>query len=190
MYKKPLSTTLPLLRISDCLPEAGDIVTLPMKSVSLVVAYSSMLFPKLFHSPALPRAPSIAYRLSVDWHHSKRCVYLCKAVHLLHFPNFNWMSMYKLSEPNVPNIHHMLPLFIHFQILAYRFRTVKKTQKTKDYKLVNFVNKGVKTKCRKSTNNIIAFTFCTWSHVATAWTDIKTVCVWVHNMIYSDAHFQ
>ena len=58
-----------------CLPEAGDIVTLPMKSVSLVVTYSSMLFPKLFHSPALPRAPSIAYHLSVDWHHSKRCVY-------------------------------------------------------------------------------------------------------------------
>ena len=58
-----------------CLPEAGDIVTLPMKSVSLVVAYSSMLFPKLFHSPALPGAPSIAYCLSVDWHHSKRCVY-------------------------------------------------------------------------------------------------------------------
>ena len=51
--------------IPDCLPEAGDIVTLPMKSVSLVVAYSSMLFPKLFHSPALPGAPSIAYRLSV-----------------------------------------------------------------------------------------------------------------------------
>ena len=40
-----------------CLPEAGDIVMLPMKSVSLVVAYSSMLFPKLFHSPALPGAP-------------------------------------------------------------------------------------------------------------------------------------
>ena len=59
-----------------CLPEVGDIVTLPMKSVSLVVAYSSMLFLKLFHSPALPGAPSIAYRLSVDWHHSKRCVYL------------------------------------------------------------------------------------------------------------------
>ena len=33
-----------------CLPEAGDIVTLPMKSVSLVVAYSSMLFPKLFQA--------------------------------------------------------------------------------------------------------------------------------------------
>ena len=59
-----------------CLPEAGDIVMLPMKSVSLVVAYSSMLFPKLFHSPALPGAPLIAYHLSVDWHHSKRCVYL------------------------------------------------------------------------------------------------------------------
>ena len=27
-----------------CLPEAGDIVTLPMKSVLLVVAYSSKLF--------------------------------------------------------------------------------------------------------------------------------------------------
>ena len=35
----------------DCLPEAGDIVTLPMRSVSLVVAYSSMLFPKLFQAP-------------------------------------------------------------------------------------------------------------------------------------------
>ena len=40
-----------------CLPEAGDIVTLPMKFVSLVVAYSSMLFPKLFHCLALPGAP-------------------------------------------------------------------------------------------------------------------------------------
>ena len=38
-----------------CLPEAGDIVTLPMKSVSLVVAYSSKLFRKMFHAPALPR---------------------------------------------------------------------------------------------------------------------------------------
>ena len=36
---------------SYCLPEAGDIVMLPMKSVSLVVAYSSMLFPKLFQAP-------------------------------------------------------------------------------------------------------------------------------------------
>ena len=59
----------------NCLPEAGDIVTLPMKSISLVVAYSSMLFSKLFHSLALPGAPSIAYHLLVDWHHSKRCVY-------------------------------------------------------------------------------------------------------------------
>ena len=57
--------------IPYCLLEAGDIVMLPMKSVSLVVAYSSMLFPKLFHSPALPRAPLITYCLSVDWHHSK-----------------------------------------------------------------------------------------------------------------------
>ena len=40
---------------TDCLPEAGDIVTLPMKSVSLVVAYSSKLFQKMFHAPALPR---------------------------------------------------------------------------------------------------------------------------------------
>ena len=64
-----------------CLPEAGDIVTLPIKSVSLVVAYSAMLFPKLFHSPALPGAPSITYHLSVHWHHSKRCVYFnCIAV--------------------------------------------------------------------------------------------------------------
>ena len=61
--------------LCHCLPEAGNIVTLPMKSVSLVVAYSSMLFPKLFHSLALPGAPSIAYHLSVDWHHSKQCVY-------------------------------------------------------------------------------------------------------------------
>ena len=38
-----------------CLPEAGDIVTLPMESVSLVVAYSSKLFRKMFHAPALPR---------------------------------------------------------------------------------------------------------------------------------------
>ena len=38
-----------------CLLEAGDIVTLPMKSVSLFVAYSSKLFQKMFHAPALPR---------------------------------------------------------------------------------------------------------------------------------------
>ena len=41
--------------LSYCLPEAGDIVTLPMKSVSLVVVYSSKLFRKMFHAPALPR---------------------------------------------------------------------------------------------------------------------------------------
>ena len=85
-----------------CLPEAGDIVTLPMKSVSLVVAYSSMLFLKLFHSPALPRAPSIAYHLSVDWHHSKRCVYLF--IFLCHENCVrinNWYSRVKLlSETN------------------------------------------------------------------------------------------
>ena len=42
-------------QLDCCLPEAGDIVTLPMKSVSLVVAYSSKLFRKMFHAPALPR---------------------------------------------------------------------------------------------------------------------------------------
>ena len=41
--------------VCNCLPEAGDIVTLPMKSISLVVAYSSKLFRKMFHAPALPR---------------------------------------------------------------------------------------------------------------------------------------
>ena len=83
MYCHPEGFRLTFRDCIYCLPEAGDIVTLPMKSVSLVVAYSSMLFPKLFHSPALPGAPSIAYCLSVDWHHSKRCIYfviliLCK----------------------------------------------------------------------------------------------------------------
>ena len=76
----------------NCLLEAGDIVTLPMKSVSLVVAYSSMLFPKLFHSPALPGAPSIAYRLSVDWHRSKRC--FCFIGHQLLADNDAVMYMY------------------------------------------------------------------------------------------------
>ena len=42
----------------------------------------------------------------------------------------------------------------------------------------------------KSMMPLITFMFCTWLHVATAWTDMKTVCIWVHNMIYSDAQFQ
>ena len=83
-----------------------------MKSVSLVVAYSSMLFPKLFHSPALPGAPSIAYHLSVDWHHSKRCVYLfCK------------VFMFQNSVPQFLIFKHLegfyFCLVIHSYLLFY-----------------------------------------------------------------------
>ena len=68
-----------------CLLEAGDIVTLPMKSVSLVVAYSSKLFRKMFHTSGSSQM------LSVDWHRSKRCIY---------FVTFNLLNVHKLFKNN------------------------------------------------------------------------------------------
>ena len=52
----------------------------------------------------------------------------------------------------------------------------------------NWFVQVIKQHWGRKKDGCIAFTFCTWSHVATAWTDMKTV--WVHNMIYSDAQFQ
>ena len=54
-------------------------MTLPMKSVSLVVAYSSFLCLKLFQAPSgSSRSPLNC--LSVDWHRSKRCIYSFVAI--------------------------------------------------------------------------------------------------------------
>ena len=58
----------------NCLLEAGDIVTLPIKSASFVVAYSSFFCPKLFQALG-GSFQSLLDHLLVDWHSSKWCIY-------------------------------------------------------------------------------------------------------------------
>ena len=110
-----------------CLPEAEDIVTLPMKSVSFVVAHLSFLCPKLFQAPGgSSRSP--LDRLSLDWHRSKPCIYYLNWLSVKTFPmesmpptpptqhdticNFNEYIIFSLLGKEVAiNVFHHFPCF-------------------------------------------------------------------------------